>query len=68
LIETAGSQAPGDEAFSEIFHPLAHRLLERCDAVVRIGGASVAADEMVATARTLGLHIFFDPAKVPSSS
>jgi hypothetical protein len=68
LIETAGSQALGDAAFSEIFHPLAHRLLERCDAVVRIGGASVGADEMVATARKLGLRIFFDPAEVPSAS
>src|SRR5205823_11090907 len=58
LIETAGSQAIGDEPFTEIFHPLAHRLLARCDGVLRIGGASAGADEMVATARARGLQVF----------
>ena len=59
LIETAGSREVGDEPFAEIFHQLAHRLLTRCDAVIRIGGPSVGADEMVASARALGLQVFF---------
>ncbi len=54
LIETAGSSAIGDGALAEIFHPIAHRLLARCDAVLRIGGSSAGADEMVATAQALG--------------
>jgi hypothetical protein len=65
LIETAGSQVIGDEPFAEIFHPLAHRLLARCDAVLRIGGPSAGADEMVGAARALGLKVFSRVEDVP---
>jgi hypothetical protein len=54
LIEQAGSRGVGDSIFDEIFHPIARRLLARCDAVLRIGGASAGADEMVALARADG--------------
>ena len=54
LVALAGSQRIGDAAFEEIFHPIAIRLLMRCDAVLRIGGASAGADEMVAIARDQG--------------
>jgi hypothetical protein len=54
LIEQAGSAGVGDPAFDEIFHPVARRLLDRCDAVLRIGGASAGADEMVEQARASG--------------
>jgi hypothetical protein len=54
LIELAGSRRVGDAAFDDIFHPIARRLLERCDAVLRIGGPSAGADEMAATARAAG--------------
>src|SRR6478672_5179704 len=47
LVELAGSTQVGDAAFNEIFHPIAERLVLRCDAVLRVGGASVGADEMV---------------------
>src|SRR5436190_11824259 len=50
LAETAGSTRVGDAPFDEVFHPIARLLLARCDAVLRIGGASVGADEMVAKA------------------
>src|SRR3954462_3102422 len=51
LIELAGSREVGDAAFQDIFHPIARRLLAHCDAVLRVGGASAGADEMVAIAR-----------------
>ena len=54
LIELAGSARVGDPAFDGIFHPIARRLLGRCDAVLRIGGESAGADEMVALARARG--------------
>jgi hypothetical protein len=54
LIELAGSERVGDAVFDEIFHPIARRVLARCDAVLRIGGASAVADEMVALARAQG--------------
>jgi len=54
LIELAGSERIGDRVFDEIFHPLARRLVVHCDAVLRIGGPSGGADEMVALARGYG--------------
>jgi hypothetical protein len=67
LIETAGSTAIGDEIFDEIFHPIARMLLQRCDAVLRVGGPSVGADEMVALAREHGLRVLSDPAELPEA-
>jgi hypothetical protein len=65
LVALAGSRRVGDEAFSEIFHPIAERLLEHCDAVLRIGGASQGADEMVRMARKRGLGVFNGLHEVP---
>jgi hypothetical protein len=68
LVAQAGSQRVGDEAFQEIFHPIAIRLLERCDAVLRVGGASSGADEMVRIGRERGLAIYFALEDVPGVS
>jgi molybdopterin biosynthesis enzyme len=51
--------------FDEIFHPTAERLLARCDAVLRVGGASHGADRMVQVARERGLAVFSSLHKVP---
>ena len=58
LVRLAGSKQLGDEPFNEIFHPIAERLLEKCDAVLRVGGASQGADLMVDVARKKGLQVF----------
>jgi hypothetical protein len=58
LIAGAGSRRLGDEAWNEIFHPVAERLLDRCDAVLRIGGPSQGADLMVKLARERKLRVF----------
>jgi hypothetical protein len=58
LIAVAGSKQIGDQIFNEIFHPLARRLIERVDAVLRIGGPSTGADEMVTLARAAGKQIY----------
>src|SRR2546429_9307054 len=55
LATLAGSVRIGDAAFEEVFHPIAERLLERCDALLRVGGPSEGADRMVAGARARGL-------------
>jgi hypothetical protein len=65
LVEAAGSTRIGDDAFNEIFHPSAERLLGHCDACLRIGGASEGADHMVRTAEGLGLRIFMGAEEVP---
>jgi hypothetical protein len=65
LIEAAGSDGVGDAVFDELFHPVARRLLDRCDAVLRIGGASAGADEMVAIAREQGKLVVGEVAQLP---
>lgn len=65
LVALAGSRQIGDEAFDEIFHPIAERLLEHCDAVLRVGGASQGADLMVQVARDRGLAVFRALSEIP---
>jgi hypothetical protein len=65
LVALAGSNKIGDQAFNEIFHPIATRLLEKCDAVLRVGGPSAGADEMVRVGQSLGLQIYTDARDIP---
>jgi hypothetical protein len=58
LVRLAGSRRVGDEAFDEIFHPVAERLLAHCGGVLRVGGASQGADLMVRLARERGLAVY----------
>jgi GDP-mannose pyrophosphatase NudK len=66
LVALAGSMKIGDEAFNEIFHPVAVRLLEKCDAVLRVGGPSAGADEMVRVGRSHGLKIYSRLGEIPA--
>ena len=68
LVKLAGSTQVRDEAFNEIFHPIAERLLNKCDAVLRIGGASQGADLMVKTAKEKGLQIYYSLEEIPSQT
>lgn len=65
LVALAGSQQIGDEPFNEVFHPIAERLLERCDAVLRVGGASQGADLMVRVAEQRSLTVYRALREVP---
>ena len=67
LIEHAGGATIGDRVYDEIFHPVARRLVEKCDAVLRIGGPSEGADEMVVIAWKLGKKTYFALEDVPSA-
>jgi hypothetical protein len=58
LIELGGG-------FDEVFHPIARRLVLRCDGVLRIGGPSQGADEMVEIARAHGKLVFTDVTELP---
>jgi ADP-ribose pyrophosphatase len=65
LVALAGSKTVGDAAFDEIFHPIAERLLEHCDAVLRVGGASQGADLMLKVAQEHGLAVYHALDEVP---
>ncbi len=67
LIHLAGSTKPGDTAWDEIQYPAAHRLLEKCDAVFRIAGASKGADEDVRIAQERGLKVYYQLNDVPDA-
>jgi hypothetical protein len=68
LVELAGSQHIGDEIFNEIFHPIARRIVARCDACLRIGGPSQGADEMVELARQNGKRVFLRFEDIPGNA
>lgn len=65
LLDATGPWSMGDARYQEIFDPAAFRLLERCDAVLRIGGPSTGADEIVKVAREKGKRIFTDLREIP---
>ncbi len=65
LIKLAGSNQIGDQAWQEIQYPAAHRILEKCDAILRIEGASKGADEDVMIAREKGLKIYYNIEDIP---
>lgn len=65
IIEAAGGRAPGDAVWQKLQYPVAHRLLERCDAVLRLSGESKGADADVARARALGLPVFTSIDEIP---
>lgn len=66
LIELAGSKEVGDEIFTEIQYPTAHRLLTKCDAILRIEGASKGADQDVEIGKKLGLKIYYNLKDIPN--
>ena len=53
------------DAFDEVVHPIAERVLVRCDACLRVGGPSEGADRMVATAIRLGKTVYTDVKAIP---
>ena len=67
LLHLAGSTKPGDEAYEEILYPVAQRLLTKCDAVLRLEGASKGADDDVRIAKERGLKVFYSLEDVPSA-
>jgi hypothetical protein len=68
LIEHAGSKGIGDPVFNEIFHPISRRLVAKCDACLRIAGASTGADEMVALARRNGKAVYYSLDEIPAAA
>jgi hypothetical protein len=65
IIHAAGGRSTNDAAFQAYQYPVAHRLLECCDAVLRIPGESRGADLDVDRARQLGLLIYTNVSELP---
>lgn len=67
LIKLAGSKEIGDEIFTEIQYPAAHRLLTKCDAILRIEGDSNGADQDVKLAMEMGLKVYHNLNEIPNA-
>lgn len=67
LMHLAGSKHIGDSVWNEIQYPVAHRLLEKCDAVLRLEGESKGADNDVRIAKERGLKIYYNLQDIPDA-
>jgi len=66
VIKSAGGDTHSSPEFTEYQYPVAHRLLEKCDAILRIPGESRGADLEMEKARHMGKIIFTDIDQVPN--
>jgi hypothetical protein len=58
VMRGAGSTGVGDAVSEQVLYPTAERLLQHCDAVLRLSGASTGADQDVRIARERGLPVY----------
>ncbi|TDC67117.1 DUF4406 domain-containing protein [Micromonospora sp. KC207] len=65
VLRGAGADGVGDPIAQEVLYPTAQRLLQHCDAVLRLPGVSTGADQDVAIARERGVPVYYDIADVP---
>lgn len=61
----AGSTRVGDAESEAVLYPTAERLLQHCDAVLRLPGASKGADQDVRIARKRGIPVYERVEDVP---
>ncbi len=65
VLASAGATGPTDPLAEQVMYPTADRLLQRCDAVLRLPGDSRGADQDVRIARERGLPVYFSLTEVP---
>ncbi|MDO8382583.1 MAG: DUF4406 domain-containing protein [Microbacterium sp.] len=65
VLTSAGASGPTDPLAADVMYPVAHRLLQHCDAVLRLPGESRGADQDVAIARERGLPVYTALTEVP---
>jgi hypothetical protein len=66
VIRQAGGDSHTSEQFTEYQYPVAHRLLEKCEAVLRIPGESRGADLEMGKAKEMGKIIFTSFEEIPT--
>ncbi|MFB7799671.1 DUF4406 domain-containing protein [Isoptericola sp. NPDC056134] len=64
VLRSAGATLDDDLA-DDVLYPTAQRLLQHCDAVLRLPGESTGADQDVAIAESRGIPVYYDVADVP---
>lgn len=65
IWNVAGGQHVGDTLYDEILHPTAGRLIEHCDAILRLPGESKGADNDVKLANERGIPVYYSIGEIP---
>jgi hypothetical protein len=65
VLEGAGGGAVGDALYDAVLPTAAARLLDHCDAVLRLEGASAGADNDVRLATARGLPVYRSVEEIP---
>jgi hypothetical protein len=65
VLRGAGGTAPTDPVADAIMYPTAERLLQHCDAVLRLPGESTGADQDVRIAQQRGLPVYHQVEDIP---
>jgi hypothetical protein len=66
VLRSAGAVAGAlDPLAEQVMYPTAQRLLQHCDAVLRLPGDSTGADQDVAIARERGIPVYFQLEEIP---
>jgi hypothetical protein len=64
----AGGSNVGDALYERVLHPTAGRLLQHCDAVLRLPGESKGADNDIRIARERGIPVYFSLDDIPAAA
>jgi hypothetical protein len=67
VLRSAGAPGVADPLAEQVMYPTAQRLLQHCDAVLRLPGASVGADQDVAIAEARGLPVYYRLEDIPAA-
>ena len=65
VLRGAGGAGVGDPIAADIMYPTAQRLIEHCDAVLRLDGESTGADQDVTLAERRGIPVYRGVDEIP---
>ncbi|MBW9094796.1 DUF4406 domain-containing protein [Microbacterium jejuense] len=65
VLASAGATGPADPLAADVMYPTAERLLQHCDAVLRLPGDSRGADQDVAIAEARGIPVYHSLEDIP---
>jgi len=65
VLRAAGADGVAHPLAEQVLYPTAERLLQHCDAVLRLPGESTGADQDVAIARERGIPVYHRPDEIP---
>ncbi|WP_292864952.1 DUF4406 domain-containing protein [Microbacterium sp.] len=68
VLESAGASGPTDPLAAEVMYPTAERLLQHCDAVLRLPGESRGADQDVTIAQRRGIPVYYALQEIPNAA